>query len=346
MVALPYKEGVTFEPLLKEIFASKLYLKFLYFVTESKEELPWYIKQFAKKLDYFDQNDKISVYYIDSKDILPNINIAKASLKEESVLEDMLLKALPEYPIKISKILRGFVQTSHEPFVILGSYHEPLGIVIINQNVDVEQLSRDYQLSAFNHLIAPQRKASQLSQINLNCFQLETYFMDRPGNPVEVLSQLFDLCPDRDYCLVLLPRHLPVSLTVAELFFRVAPRQERSPQKELFLCHKMSLMAGLKVAWVRSAHTTGISSLVRQEESAAIILRDIQHSMETDGSDAKTIVATCFDQVVGVAVFREEYDLQHLKTHYDADIGDSPVRLHHLVVAPVFQRFARHILGW
>ena len=349
MISLPYKEGVTFEPLLKEIFASNVFLKFLYFVTEKSEELPWYVKQFARKLDYSDQSEKSNVFYIDSKDILPTVHIAPASIKEEAVLEDMVLRALPEYPVKISKILRGFVQTSHEPLVILGAYQEPQGVVIVNPNVDVEKLNQSYQLSAFNHLIAPQRterKSSQcpVSQIKVNCFQLQSYFMERPGSPVQVLSLLFQKFPDRDYCLVLLPRLLPVSLTIADLFLRVSPRPEVSPSQELYLCHKMSLMAGLKVDWVRSSHISGVNCLVSQEKCKAVILRDVQHSLQTDGSDAKTIVVTCHDQVIGVAVFRTEYDTHHLRTHYDADLGDAPVRLHHLVLAPVFQRFARYIL--
>ena len=319
-------------------------MNILYFVTESTVELPWYVTQFAKQLDYSDQNEKNRVFYIDSRDILPKVHIAKASLKEESILEGMLERALPEYPIKISKILRGYVQTSHVPLVILGAYQEPLGVVIINQNVDVKKLNQDYQLSAFNHLIAPQRR-EKVSQLSLNCFQLECYFMEQPGTPVQVLSQLFEMCPDRDYCLVLLPRHTPLHLTVADVFFRVSPRAEVSPSLELYVCHKMSLMAGLRVAWAKSTNLPGISSLVRLEESKAVILKDIQHSLETEGSDAKTVVVTCYDQVVGAAVFRAEYDLAHLRTHYDADIGDCPVRLHHLVVAPVFQRFARHILA-
>ena len=344
MISLPYKEGVTFEPLLKEIFASKIYLKFLYFLTESLEDLPWYVKQFAKKLDYFDQKEKRRIFYIDSKNILPNVNIAKATLKEESVLEEMLLKSLPEYPIKLSKILRGFVQTSHEPFVILGAYQQPLGVVITNQNVDVESLSQSYQLEAFNHLLAPQR-GERLSELTVNCFQLVTYFMEWPGNPVQVVAQLFSTWPERDYCVMLVPRHFPVAKSVAALFSRVSPRAGSCGQEELYLCHRVSLTAGLKVGWVRSSHSTGLSSLLTNEDKASLILRDIQHSLETEGSDAKTMVATCYDQVVGVAVFRREYDLHHLQTHYHADIGESPVRLHHLVVAPVFQGFARHILG-
>ena len=62
MMCQPYKEGLTFEPLLKQIFATKMDLKLIYFVLESKEELPWYIKQIAKKLEFYDEDDTKNVY--------------------------------------------------------------------------------------------------------------------------------------------------------------------------------------------------------------------------------------------------------------------------------------------
>ena len=107
MLCQPYKEGLTFEPLLKQIFATKLELKIIYFVLDVNEELPWYVKQFAKKLEYFDQDDTKNVYYIDSNDILPKVNISKATMKDEDVLEGFITHTVPEYPHDVSKVLRG-----------------------------------------------------------------------------------------------------------------------------------------------------------------------------------------------------------------------------------------------
>ena len=90
---------------------------------------------------------------------------------------------------------------------------------------------------------------------------------------------------------------------------------------------------------------TGLASLVREEAGSEVILRDIRHSLDTAGSDAETLVASSCGQVIGVGVVRTEYHAPQLRRTYHGHLGDTPVRLHHLVIAPVFQRFARYFLG-
>ena len=101
----------------------------------------------------------------------------------------------------------------------------------------------------------------------------------------------------------------------------------------------------MQVSTVRTAHLTGLASLVREEAGSEVILRDIRHSLDTAGSDAETLVASSCGQVIGVGVVRTEYHAPQLRRTYHGHLGDTPVRLHHLVIAPVFQRFARYFLG-
>ena len=345
MLSKTNKEGLTFEPLLKEIFAIKHDLKLMIFLENIDEELPWYIKQFVKKLEYFENDASKNIFYIDRKDILPRIHIAKAGLKDEDVLADLLSQALPEYSCNIQKLLRGFVDTNHEVNMVLGNFQEPLGVVVVNKKIDVEALSKEYNIAAFNHFLAPNSTDQKLSDLNINCFKIETYFMEYPGNPSLVLSELFDKFSDKDYCIMMMPRCTKVSSTMADIFFRVSPRLGTDPEKELYVCHKVSLRGGIKVARVKSGQMTGLSSLLRDEVRSGVILRDIRHSLETDGSDAQTLVATCCDQVIGIAVVRTEYEAGLIRQNYDADLGQDPVRLYHLIMAPVFQRFSRYFLG-
>ena len=343
MLCQPYKEGLTFEPLLKEIFATKHDLRLMFFMADIEEELPWYLKQFAKKLEYFDDDVSKNVYYIDSKDVLPKIHIAKAGMKDEDVLDELISQALPEYPYDTQKLLKGFIDTNHEVNMILGNFQEPLGVVVVNQTVDVEALSSEYNISAFNHFLAP--KQLKMSELNINCFKIESYFMEFPGNPALVLSELFDKFSDKDYCIMMLPRDTKLSSTMVDMFFRVSPQLSTNPDQELFVCHKASLRGGVKVGQVKADQMTGLASLLRDEVKAEVILRDIRHSLETDGSDAQGLVATCCGQVIGLAVVRTEYEAELLRRNYDGDLGTDPVRLYHLIMAPVFQRFARFFLG-
>ena len=346
MLSTPYKEALSFEPLIKEIFATKLDLKILYFTTPSTEELPWFLKQCAKKVDYFSEENSTAVYYIDNRDFLPRINMERSNHNDVDALEAMVDKVFPDYPVNISKVLKGYMDSQDEIYTVFGQYHDILGLVVVNLDVDVEQGNNDFTLSQFNHFLAPRMtNERRLSDVRTNCFQIKASYMDWPGNAVQLLEELFDLFPDRDYCVMTLPRECEPTWNIIQLFSRVSQKPSSNPDYELFVCHKASLQAGVKVTMVKPSHMSGLTSLVRGEPMREVIMRDIGHSLDTEGSDAVTVVATSCDQVIGVCVLRQEYEADYVMGNYNANIGETPARLHHMIVAPVFQRFARHFLS-
>ena len=350
LLALPTREGTTFEHLMKEAFSCQPDLKMLVYVAQAEEEIQWYMKPFLKKLEQFDENGTRNVHFIDEKDVNPRIHIERANLKDQSILQNMMEKTIPPYPHDISKVLRGFIDTNDEVSIILGSFQEALGVVIVDEAIELEKLNKSWQLSAYNYLMAPTTNTSRKQKSNdpasaANCFKLVSFWMESPSCPIQVLTKLFEKIADKDYCILLLPRDIEPSTTLASLFTRVAPVPESEVSTELYICHKASLRPGIRIGVARSSHLSGIRSLAKQEKLCSTIMTDVNHSLETDGSDATTMVATCYDQVVGVAVFRTEWDIQYLQSNYDTNLGLTPVRLHHLILAPVFQRFARHFLA-
>ena len=62
---------------------------------------------------------------------------------------------------------------------------------------------------------------------------------------------------------------------------------------------------------------------------------------DTAGSEAAAAVLTVMGQVAGLAVTRPEWEVAGLAASYSAELGPRPARLHHLLIAPVFQRLAR-----
>ena len=85
--------------------------------------------------------------------------------------------------------------------------------------------------------------------------------------------------------------------------------------------------------------------MAAQAPHSGPLLQDCRHFLDTEGTDARALVLLLHDQVIGVAVLRTEWEAQHLEHHYTSKLGNRPVRLHHLLLAPVFQRFARHFLA-
>ena len=67
MVALPCREGTTFEPLMKEAFVHHADLKMLVHVAKPDEEIQWYMKPFLKKLEQFDENGNKNVHFLTHK---------------------------------------------------------------------------------------------------------------------------------------------------------------------------------------------------------------------------------------------------------------------------------------
>ena len=233
-------------------------------------------------------------------------------------------------------------------------------------------LNRDYHLEAFNNLTAPGE-----DPMKTNCFQLLSVHLENPSPPLNLLNSLFSLHPELDYMITLLPRllqlsALEVTLNPFQIFFLCLP----------FTCapsHPCLSKAGSGTsrgavsgsqgfpppgcaggacllhpfAWHSVTCCTGRSKLLETKlinlpSLQAVVpglLQDVRHSLDTDGSDATALVLLLHGQVVGVAVVRTEWEAAALATHYSVNLGPNPVRLHHLLLAPVFQRLARHFLS-
>ena len=71
-------------------------------------------------------------------------------------------------------------------------------------------MGQEFQTSAFNHFLSPQSGNGKLSNLKTNCFKIASYFMEWPGNPSQVLSELFEKFKDKDYCIMMLPRSVQV----------------------------------------------------------------------------------------------------------------------------------------
>ena len=206
--------------------------------------------------------------------------------------------------------------------------------------VDLAWLNKNFQLESFNNLCVPGEEEE-----SPNCFQLVSYHMESPGAPRQVVDSLFSLHPCRDYLVLLLPRSGGHTGPLAPLVTRASPRPGCQPSTELFLLHKASLRGGVAINLALSRHVPGIESLAAQSPQPGLLLQDVHHALETEGTDARALVLLLHSQVVGVAVVRTEWEADYLATHYTSELGDRPVRLHHLLLAPVFQRFARHFLA-
>ena len=81
--------------------------------------------------------------------------------------------------------------------------------------------------------------------------------------------------------------------------------------------------------------------------------KDIRRdSLEQDGTPIQAFVATCLEQVVGVAITRQEEDIEYIRSHYNIEDfiyfnhhrRDEHGHLHHLAVNPIFQHQTKQLM--
>ncbi|CAH3017155.1 unnamed protein product [Porites evermanni] len=200
-----------------------------------------------------------------------------------------------------------------------------------------------------------QAKESSSGEASAFCIQLFCIDEKYEMRSTDFLPAVFDLFPDKDYCILTMP-HLVPEFPLLQSFVRVTPRKYSTLSQELYIFHRWGLIESFHVRPCTSADTEGIRSVVSQLNGADIIIRDVQQynsdRRDPDGTEVQCFVAQCMDQVVGVALLRREEDIEFIRSHYNIEDfiyfnhhrRDEHSHLYHFALNPVFQQYSKHFL--
>ncbi|NXU43844.1 CFA61 protein, partial [Drymodes brunneopygia] len=194
------------------------------------------------------------------------------------------------------------------------------------------------------------RGASNAFRIRLLCIdeKYETWSLD-------FLQYAFSVFPDRDLCVILVPHHIP-ELPLIRSFVRAAPFCTSRLGRELYVFHRAGLLTSFNVKRAAVSDLQGVKMLIETLSLNEGMWNDSKMSAEArkdpEGMPVQAFVAEVLDQIVGVAVTRDEMDIEYIRAHYNIEDfihfnlhqHEEHGHLCHFVLNPIFHHYTKYFL--
>ncbi|CAL8312156.1 unnamed protein product [Boreogadus saida] len=150
---------------------------------------------------------------------------------------------------------------------------------------------------------------------------------DEIKKSLDFLPYVFKLFPDRDLCVIAVPRRAPEG-PLLQGFQRVPPRPGCTPHQELYLFHRTGLLRSFMVRRAVSADRAAVCDLVAGVTGHRTLLDDLdmflQARRDPEGVPLEALVAQVEGQVVGVVILRDEEDVEFLRAPLTPSAPSAP----------------------
>lgn len=162
---------------------------------------------------------------------------------------------------------------------------------------------------------------------------------------IPLLEASFECFPDKDYCILSIP-HIYPSFPLLSEFVRITPKHSSNYPHELYVVHRSALRSELKVRVATPDDAGDIYDLFINLQKVQTLFLIIDASLSYSNCLFRSFVLLCEEQIIGLAVVREEYGFEILKNQYRvSDWLNVPFYkpcsqgyLEYFIVSPIFQR--------
>ncbi|KAM3603080.1 uncharacterized protein V6R79_016169 [Siganus canaliculatus] len=201
-----------------------------------------------------------------------------------------------------------------------------------------------------------QQESTGAEQLSENAFYIQFFVVNKnyEFRSVDVIPYAFRVHPDRDLCLLSVPRSAP-GFPLLQRFIR-APQRDPSPllSADLYVLHRDS-PSGLEVRPAVEADRAAVTDLVKGLSLSEALLQDLDCFFDTgrdlDGVPLQAFVAQVPGRTVGALILKDEQDLEFIRAHYNVENFiyfshhgyEEHARLRHFVLRASFQRSAKHL---
>ncbi|CAB1342750.1 unnamed protein product, partial [Coregonus sp. 'balchen'] len=120
---------------------------------------------------------------------------------------------------------------------------------------------------------------------------------------VDFLPNIFKLFPDRDFCIISVPKLAP-EFPLLQSFLRVVPHHTSSLPQELYIFHRSGLLKTFVVTLAVSADRPAVCDMVKRLSLHDSLLEDLdmfyQAHRDMDGTPLQAFIAQVQNQLVGI----------------------------------------------
>ncbi|XP_071403684.1 cilia- and flagella-associated protein 61 [Pithys albifrons albifrons] len=187
------------------------------------------------------------------------------------------------------------------------------------------------------------------------CIRLLCIDEEYETRSLEFLHYAFEVFPDKDFCVILVPHHVP-EFRLIQSFVRAVPFCTSTLGRELYVFHRAGLLTSFNVRRVTTNDLLGVKTLIQTLSLNERIWSDsksfTQARRDPDGMPVQAFIAEVSDQIVGVCVIRDEMDIEYVRAQYNTEDfinynyyqAEEHGHLCHFVLNPVFYRYTKHFL--
>ncbi|NXH16161.1 CFA61 protein, partial [Bucco capensis] len=191
-----------------------------------------------------------------------------------------------------------------------------------------------------------------------NAFCIRLFCIDEKHETrsLDFLHYVFKLFPDKDFCVILVPHHVP-EFHLIQSFVRVVPFCTSSKLgHELYVFHRAGLLKSFNVRRAMTNDLPGVKMLIKTLNLNESILNDLWiftvARRDPDGIPLQAFVAEVLDQIVGISVVRDEMDIEYIRSHYNIEDfinfnhyqHEEHGHLYHFILNPIFHHYTKHFL--
>ncbi|KAM5218408.1 cilia- and flagella-associated protein 61 isoform 3-T4 [Hipposideros larvatus] len=187
------------------------------------------------------------------------------------------------------------------------------------------------------------------------CIQLFCIDEKHEVRSLDFMNFVFSLFPDKNFCLISLP-HLTPEFVLIQNFVKIVPFNNCTLEQDLYVFHRAGLLKTINIRLANLSDTPGVENLVSTLMLNKSILEDLKQYNEArrdpDGTPLQAFVADVAEQIVGIAVIRNEMDIEYIRSHYNIEDfiyfnhhqREEHGHLHHFALNPIFRHYTKFFL--
>uniref|UniRef100_A0A8D2AHM7 Cilia and flagella associated protein 61 n=1 Tax=Sciurus vulgaris TaxID=55149 RepID=A0A8D2AHM7_SCIVU len=187
------------------------------------------------------------------------------------------------------------------------------------------------------------------------CIQLFCIDEKYEARSLDFMNFVFSLFPDKNFCLISLP-HLTPEFVLIQNFVKIIPYNNCTIEHDLYVFHRAGLLKSIKIRLATFMDTSGIEKLVSTLMLNKSILTDLNQYNEArrdpDGTPMQAFVAEVAEQIVGIAVIRNEMDVEYIRSHFNIEDfiyfshhqREEHGHLYHFALNPIFRHYTKFFL--
>ncbi|XP_045151111.1 cilia- and flagella-associated protein 61 [Echinops telfairi] len=187
------------------------------------------------------------------------------------------------------------------------------------------------------------------------CIQLFCIDEKHEARSLDFMNFVFSLFPDKNFCIISLP-HLTPEFVLIQNFVRMIPFSNCSLPQDLYVFHRAGLLRSINIRLATYSDTPGIENLITTLILSESILDDLEQyntaHRDSDGTPLQVFVAEVAEQIAGIAVVRNEMDIEYIRSHYNIEDfiyfshhqREEHGHLQHFALNPIFRHYTKFFL--